>query len=212
MGWLQSIRRALFSLGGSTYDAVHAKNKRLAPTGILRSEDSELPPTERRKLLSATRNRDRIAPQEARSWLFDYPRVRVLNVCERFPTLAKKLRWMIDQTRGELLCRWDDDDISLPWRLHLSVDQLGDRLEWHPCNYWYCPPGKVLHDNGHGNDHVQAIFRPELLDRIGGYRALTSGIPGPWSSASNEVPELSPETMPGPPRRGSTQKSIEGRT
>lgn len=34
---------------------MHAKNKRLAPTGILRSEDSELPPTERRKLLSATR-------------------------------------------------------------------------------------------------------------------------------------------------------------
>ena len=46
MGWLQSIRRALWSVGSSTYDAVHAKNKRQAPTGILRSEDSELPPTE----------------------------------------------------------------------------------------------------------------------------------------------------------------------
>ena len=57
MGWLQTIRRSLFSLGGSTYDAVHAKNKRQAPTGILRSEDSELPPTERRKLLSAKPNR-----------------------------------------------------------------------------------------------------------------------------------------------------------
>ena len=55
MGLFSSIRRTLFSLGGSTYDAVHAKNKRQAPTGILRSEDSELPPTERRKLLSATR-------------------------------------------------------------------------------------------------------------------------------------------------------------
>ena len=65
-------------------------------------------------------------------------------------------------------------DFKLP-RLHLSVDQLGDRLEWHPCNYWYCPPGKVLHDNGHGNDHVQAIFRRELLDRIGGYPD------SPWS-------------------------------
>jgi capsid protein len=55
MGWFQSIRRALWNVGSSTYDAVHAKNKRQAPTGILRSEDSELPPTERRKLLSATR-------------------------------------------------------------------------------------------------------------------------------------------------------------
>jgi len=100
---------------------------------------------------------------------FDHPRVRVLNVPQRFPTLAKKLRWLIDQASGDLLCRWDDDDISLPWRLHLSVDQLGDRLEWHPSNYWYCPPGKVHHDAGHGNDHIQAIFRRELLDRIGGY-------------------------------------------
>ena len=47
MGWLQTIRRSLFSLGGSTYDAVQAKNKRQSPTGISRSEDSELPPTER---------------------------------------------------------------------------------------------------------------------------------------------------------------------
>jgi len=51
MGWLRSIRRSLFSVGSSTYDAVHAKNKRQAPAGILRSEDSEFPPTERRKLL-----------------------------------------------------------------------------------------------------------------------------------------------------------------
>src|SRR6186713_879019 len=56
MGFLQSIRRAFdWSLSGSTFDAVHAKNKRSAPTGILRSEDSELTPADRRKLLSASR-------------------------------------------------------------------------------------------------------------------------------------------------------------
>ncbi len=42
--------------GSSTYDAVHAKNKRSAPTGILRSEDAELTPTDRRKMLSAARS------------------------------------------------------------------------------------------------------------------------------------------------------------
>ena len=39
----------------------------------------------------------------------------------------------------------------------------------------YCLPGKVHHDAGHGNDHVQAIFRRELLERIGGYPD------SPWS-------------------------------
>lgn len=38
------------------YDATKAKNKRQAPTGILQSEDRELPPFERRKMVSASRD------------------------------------------------------------------------------------------------------------------------------------------------------------
>ena len=41
--------------GGSSYDAVQEKNKRQAPTGLLRAEDAELRPMDRRKMLSATR-------------------------------------------------------------------------------------------------------------------------------------------------------------
>ena len=57
MGWLNPLRRIFnWTLSSSTYDAVHAKNKRSAPTGILRSEDAELTPTDRRKMLSASRS------------------------------------------------------------------------------------------------------------------------------------------------------------
>src|SRR6187401_1144137 len=56
MDLLGTIRRAFgWSFSSSTYDAVHAKNKRSAPTGILRSEDAELSPADRRKMLSAAR-------------------------------------------------------------------------------------------------------------------------------------------------------------
>src|SRR6187401_3489249 len=56
MDLLGTIRRAFgWSFSSSTYDAVHAKNKRSAPTGILRSEDAELTPADRRKMLSASR-------------------------------------------------------------------------------------------------------------------------------------------------------------
>lgn len=58
-----------FSFGGSVatqvpanfgqYDATISKNKRKAPDGILRSEDSELTPVQRRKLLSAARDMPR---------------------------------------------------------------------------------------------------------------------------------------------------------
>ena len=45
MGWLNPLRRIFnWTLSSSTYDAVHAKNKRSAPIGILRSEDAELTP------------------------------------------------------------------------------------------------------------------------------------------------------------------------
>lgn len=94
-----------------------------------------------------------------------HPRVRVYNMRERFPTLGDKLRFMIAESSGELLCRWDDDDISLPHRLSLSVAKLGDKLEWHPRNYWY-DPCHLIESSGHGNSHVTAIFRKELLKRF----------------------------------------------
>lgn len=102
--------------------------------------------------------------------VFDHNEVRVFNRTDRFERLALKLRWMIEQASGGLLCRWDDDDISLPWRLSVSVEQLGDALEWHPCNYWYTPASGPQMDVRHGNDHIQAIWRRELLAKIpGGY-------------------------------------------
>jgi hypothetical protein len=65
------IRRAFkWALSGSTYDAVQAKNKRSAPIGILRTEDAELTPTDRRKMLSAARtlhrNFDRVVDDSQR--------------------------------------------------------------------------------------------------------------------------------------------------
>jgi capsid protein len=60
-GFLATARNALrsatrFISGGSGYDAVKEKNKRQAPTGLLRSEDAELLPNDRRKLLSGSRD------------------------------------------------------------------------------------------------------------------------------------------------------------
>ncbi|HVS73151.1 MAG TPA: hypothetical protein VHQ47_17990 [Phycisphaerae bacterium] len=40
----------------SGYDATKPKNRRAAPTGIVRSEDAELPPTSRRQLVSGIRD------------------------------------------------------------------------------------------------------------------------------------------------------------
>jgi lambda family phage portal protein len=57
---LATAAKSFYALSnGNGYDAVAAKNRRQAPTGILKSEDGENNPTERRKLLSAGRDINR---------------------------------------------------------------------------------------------------------------------------------------------------------
>lgn len=56
MGSLIRMASAALKFG---YDAVVAKAKRQAPTGICRSEDAELDPSQRRQLLSASRDINR---------------------------------------------------------------------------------------------------------------------------------------------------------
>jgi len=101
--------------------------------------------------------------------------VRVFNLETRFPTLSDKLMWMIERARGEVLCRWDDDDICLPHRLSYSMDKLGDDLEWRPGNYYYCPFAETIYVEHPGNTHCMAVWRREVLNEIGGYPPKASG-------------------------------------
>lgn len=104
--------------------------------------------------------------------LCDCPGVVVLNYHQRFQSLGRKIEDMAKRATGELLCRWDDDDWSMPWRLSYSAAKIGDRLEWRPANYWWYQAGRpdrvteVLHA---GNTHVMAIWRPAVLNWLGGY-------------------------------------------
>lgn len=106
----------------------------------------------------------------------NHPQVRCLNHHQRFTTLGAKLAWMIEEAYGSLLCRWDDDDISLPHRLSFSAAALGDRMEWRPGNYWWYQNGKphqVTEVAHAGNTHVMALWRYQVLDAIGGYPITT---------------------------------------
>jgi predicted O-methyltransferase YrrM len=96
------------------------------------------------------------------------PGVKVINVPDRFPDLGAKIAYLIERARGDVFCRWDDDDISLPWRLRLSLWRLGARPYWRPTNYWFddgrlCIPGTA------GYCHSAGMFRRDVLRLIGGY-------------------------------------------
>ena len=98
--------------------------------------------------------------------VFDHPQVKIFNMDTRFPTLSDKLQWMIDNSSGDVLCRWDDDDICLPWRLEYSMDKLGDALEWRAENYWYCPKEETHHVISPGNTHTMSVWKREVLEKF----------------------------------------------
>lgn len=109
---------------------------------------------------------------------FSSGRIKVWNMDERFPTLSDKIQFMIGAAEGELLCRWDDDDISLPTRLRYSYEKLGDRLEWRPGNYFYAERHLPLREVKHpGNTHIMSLWRRDVLKLMGGvYPPKLSGI------------------------------------
>ncbi len=111
-------------------------------------------------------------------------RVRIFNSRIRLPDLSAKIQYLIDRAAGDVFCRWDDDDLSLPWRLSYSLARLGDRIEWRPENFWFANGASSStstslpwqEDHYPGNSHVMAIWRREALAAIGGrYPAGFSG-------------------------------------
>lgn len=53
-----------------------------------------------------------------------YPGVRIVNAAKRFKSLGEKRNAAMALASGEYLFIWDDDDLSLPWRMKNSIDWL----------------------------------------------------------------------------------------
>jgi glycosyltransferase involved in cell wall biosynthesis len=105
----------------------------------------------------------------------DAPGVRVCNVDTRFPTLGDKCNYAVAMSEGDLVAPWDDDDISLPWRLSLSVEQMGSADYFNPRAYWYLPRTGLVHDHSMGYAHNASVFRRSAFEAVGGYRSISSG-------------------------------------
>jgi glycosyltransferase involved in cell wall biosynthesis len=104
------------------------------------------------------------------------PGVRIINVPERFPSLGEKHNAAIAAARGELIAIWDDDDISLPWRLSLSVARLGDADYFNPKRFWIISRGELRPDPTSNVGHNLSLYRRSAYDAVGGYPPVGSGV------------------------------------
>jgi len=109
------------------------------------------------------------------SLIDDMQKVKVINVSKRFPTLGDKRNFAVEQSNGELIAPFDDDDISLPWRLSQAVDALqAQKKQWFRASPIFEMRGDTIMGLiGHGN--ASAIWRRELFDLVGGYPPMNTG-------------------------------------
>jgi glycosyltransferase involved in cell wall biosynthesis len=105
----------------------------------------------------------------------DEPGVRVVNVAERYPSIGDKQNAAVGLARGELIAPWDDDDISLPWRLSLSVARLGDGDYFNPRSYWFLDNEGLHFDHPMGYANNASLFRRAAFEGVGGYPSKSFG-------------------------------------
>lgn len=108
------------------------------------------------------------------------PGVRVFNVDARYPTLGDKRNAVVELCKGELLAVWDDDDISLPWRLSYSVEHMGEYEYYCPAFSWYQDREFLYTDVHIIASGALSIYRRDAFDAVGGTHQSTWGSTGPW--------------------------------
>lgn len=109
----------------------------------------------------------------AQEIVFNHSRVRVVNQAQRYRTLGEKYNAMVSLAAGSLLAPWEDDDISLPHRLELSRERLGERDYYNPRQYWFQDRNGLHWEHAPGVGHNLSLFRRRAWQAVGGYPAVT---------------------------------------
>jgi len=95
--------------------------------------------------------------------------IRILNVPFRYKSLGEKFNAAISASIGDLICPFEDDDISLPGRISQAVRMLGSYAVWRPPQVIYLPKGeKPIVRHSVGVRHHASIFTRDAWARACG--------------------------------------------
>jgi glycosyltransferase involved in cell wall biosynthesis len=99
----------------------------------------------------------------------DVPGVRIVQGMPQFPACCEKYNYAFTQSRGEWLVFWDDDDISLPWRVADLIDHAATRpgcVMVRPRKLWHMA-NKTIRGWG-GATLCNGMVRASAVAAIGG--------------------------------------------
>lgn len=100
-------------------------------------------------------------------YIYDHPKVRIINHKQRFPSISAKLEWGYKQCKGEYIYRLDDDDLLAPWALRNAQTDI----EANPGFEIYRSKGMYFfvhnkYDGENSNINNGNIYTKAYLDRI----------------------------------------------
>jgi hypothetical protein len=129
----------------------------------------------------------------------DAPGVTVVNLPRRFRSLGEKRNAAIGLTTGEALLCWDDDDISLPWRITTSLLRLAHGDYFCPSRYWVADAAGLHSDSCRSLAHASSAFTRRAFDAVGGYPHLSFGEDTAFDEALRGTPGIATVTGAPPP-------------
>lgn len=101
--------------------------------------------------------------------------IRIYNEEVRYATIGEKRNACVDLCQGEIICPWDDDDISLPWRISTIVQEMKNYQYYKPGRFWFISSG-VLHPVPKKNvAHAMGGWSKSLWKEMGMYPKIQSG-------------------------------------
>lgn len=106
---------------------------------------------------------------------FDHPQVTIVNVDARFSSLGEKRNRAVELCRHDLIAVWDDDDISLPWRLSFSSSHYDETRRFFKGSHSWVLSNGVLRGPSANRFHSAGMWHRRLFQEAGGYPSMDSG-------------------------------------
>jgi hypothetical protein len=127
----------------------------------------------------------------AAQWLTcDTPGVTVVNLPRRFRSVGEKRNAAVGLSTGDVVMGWDDDDISLPWRMSASVRRLAAGDYYCPSQYWVADAAGLHSDTCLSLVHGSSTFTRRAFDAVGGYPHLSFGEDTAFDEALRRPPGI----------------------
>lgn len=100
-------------------------------------------------------------------YIYNHPKVRIINHKERFPSISAKIEWGYKQCKYDYIYRLDDDDLLTPW----ALKNAGIDIQNNPGYDIYRSQGMYFFVNNIfekelGNINNGNIYTKAYLDRI----------------------------------------------